>query len=129
MTMREPKRPRQRITGWVNLYKPLNIGSTQAVSTLKWALRPEKIGHAGTLDPLATGVLPIALGEATKCVNLLMDAKKTYHFTVQFGQRRSTDDAARAPVMRRRCTIRDRRIRRLRRRHQRCGVDHFCGGL
>jgi len=93
MTMREPKRPRQRITGWVNLYKPLNIGSTQAVSTLKWALRPEKIGHAGTLDPLATGVLPIALGEATKCVNLLMDAKKTYHFTVQFGQRRSTDDA------------------------------------
>lgn len=87
------KAPRNRLNGWINLNKPLGITSADAVFKLKKLLRPEKIGHAGTLDPLATGVLPIALGEGTKCVNLLMDAKKTYEFTVTFGERRSTDDA------------------------------------
>ena len=81
------------INGWINLYKPLGMSSAQAVGKVKWLLRPQKIGHAGTLDPLASGVLPLALGEGTKCVNLLMDARKTYEFSVTFGQRRSTDDA------------------------------------
>jgi tRNA pseudouridine55 synthase len=87
------KRPRNRINGWINLNKPLEMSSAQAVNKVKWLLKPEKIGHAGTLDPLATGVLPLALGEGTKCVNLLMDAKKTYEFTITFGERRNTDDA------------------------------------
>ena len=81
------------INGWINLNKPLGITSAAAVNKVKWLLKPQKIGHAGTLDPLATGVLPLALGEGTKCVNLLMDAKKTYEFSVTFGERRSTDDA------------------------------------
>jgi tRNA pseudouridine55 synthase len=81
------------IDGWINLAKPLGITSADAVNKVKWLLKPQKIGHAGTLDPLATGVLPLALGEGTKCVNLLMDAKKVYEFSVTFGQRRATDDA------------------------------------
>jgi tRNA pseudouridine(55) synthase len=81
------------INGWINLNKPVGMSSAQAVGKVKWLLRPQKIGHAGTLDPLASGILPLALGEATKCVNLLMDAKKIYEFTVTFGERRSTDDA------------------------------------
>ena len=87
------KQPRNTIHGWINLNKPLGITSSDAVNKVKWLLKPTKIGHAGTLDPLATGVLPLALGEGTKCVNLLMDAKKTYAFAVTFGERRSTDDA------------------------------------
>lgn len=87
------KKPKNTINGWVNLNKPLGITSADAVNKVKWLLKPQKIGHAGTLDPLATGVLPLALGEGTKCVNLLMDAKKTYEFSVTFGERRSTDDA------------------------------------
>ncbi len=83
----------QPINGWINLNKPLGITSSDAVNKVKWLLKPQKIGHAGTLDPLATGVLPLALGEGTKCVNLLMDAKKNYDFSVTFGERRSTDDA------------------------------------
>lgn len=81
------------INGWINLNKPLEITSAQAVGKVKWLLKPSKIGHAGTLDPLATGVLPLALGEGTKCVNLLMDAKKIYEFDVTFGERRTTEDA------------------------------------
>lgn len=87
------KRERNPINGWINLHKPIGITSADAVNKVKWLLKPQKIGHAGTLDPLATGVLPLALGEGTKCVNLLMDAKKTYEFAVTFGERRSTDDA------------------------------------
>jgi len=91
--MSKPRsQPRNKINGWINLNKPLDITSTGALNKIKWFMRPEKIGHAGTLDPLATGVLPVALGEGTKCINLLMDAKKTYEFTVTFGERRSTDD-------------------------------------
>ncbi len=87
------KQIKNPINGWINLNKPLGITSADAVNKVKWLLKPQKIGHAGTLDPLATGVLPLALGEGTKCVNLLMDAKKTYEFSVTFGERRSTDDA------------------------------------
>lgn len=84
---------RHPITGWINLNKPLGMSSAQAVGKVKWLLKPQKIGHAGTLDPLATGVLPLALGEGTKCVNLLMDAKKIYEFSVTFGEQRATGDA------------------------------------
>lgn len=84
---------KNNLTGWLNLYKPLGMTSAQAVNKVKWLTKAQKLGHAGTLDPLATGILPIAFGEATKCINLLMDAKKTYRFRVTFGERRSTDDA------------------------------------
>lgn len=81
------------INGWVNFYKPIGMSSAQAVNKVKWLLKAKKCGHAGTLDPLATGILPLAFGEATKCINLLVDAKKIYRFRVTFGERRSTDDA------------------------------------
>ncbi len=87
------KHPRINYNGFINLNKPLGISSADAVFQVKRLIHPSKIGHAGTLDPLATGVLPLALGEGTKCINLLMDAKKTYEFTITFGERRSTDDA------------------------------------
>lgn len=91
--MTPSKRSKHPLHGWINLNKPLHITSADAVFQVKKLIHPSKIGHAGTLDPLATGVLPLALGEGTKCVNLLMDAKKTYEFSVTFGERRSTDDA------------------------------------
>lgn len=81
------------INGWINLDKPLEMTSTQAVGAVKRILRPAKIGHAGTLDPLATGVLPLALGEATKTVPYLQDAHKIYLFTVKFGEETDTCDA------------------------------------
>lgn len=80
------------IHGWINLNKPVGIGSTQALGRVKWALKPQKAGHGGTLDPLADGVLPIALGEATKTVAYAMDADKDYVFTVTWGESRTTDD-------------------------------------
>jgi tRNA pseudouridine55 synthase len=73
------------VSGWIVLDKPIDLGSTQAVSRVRRAFNAQKAGHAGTLDPLATGVLPIALGEATKTVPFLMDADKTYRFTVEWG--------------------------------------------
>jgi tRNA pseudouridine55 synthase len=75
----------QAISGWVCLDKPEGLGSTQAVGRVRRAFNAQKAGHAGTLDPLATGILPIALGEATKTVPILMDADKTYRFTVAWG--------------------------------------------
>ncbi len=87
-----PKRPKQKIDGWVVLDKPLGMGSTQAVGRVRWLFSAEKAGHGGTLDPLATGVLPIALGEATKTVPFVMDGRKEYRFTLRFGEARSTDD-------------------------------------
>ena len=86
------KRPKQKIDGWVVLDKPLGMGSTQAVGSVRWLFSAEKAGHGGTLDPLATGVLPIALGEATKTVPFVMDGRKEYRFTLRFGEARSTDD-------------------------------------
>lgn len=82
-----------KVDGWINLNKPLGMTSTQALAAVKRALNPQKAGHAGTLDPLASGILPIALGEATKTVPYVQDSIKTYNFTVTWGEQRSTDDA------------------------------------
>ncbi len=73
------------VNGWVCLDKPLEMGSTEAVSKVRRLFNAQKAGHAGTLDPLASGILPIALGEATKTVPFLMDAEKVYRFTVNWG--------------------------------------------
>lgn len=81
------------INGWVILDKPPGITSAHAVAKVKKLLKPAKIGHAGTLDPMASGVLPLALGEATKTVPYMMDAEKAYGFTVAWGQERDTDDS------------------------------------
>jgi tRNA pseudouridine55 synthase len=83
--------------GWIILDKPLGLGSTQAVSAVKRALRTGgygkyKVGHGGTLDPLATGVLPIALGEATKLAGRMLDSDKVYDFTIRFGEQTDTLD-------------------------------------
>jgi tRNA pseudouridine55 synthase len=86
------KHKKNDISGWINLHKPIGLTSNQALSAIKRLLHPKKIGHAGTLDPLATGVLPIALGEATKTVPYMMDGVKSYRFTVSFGRQTSTDD-------------------------------------
>lgn len=80
------------ISGWVIFDKPKGMGSTEAVSKIKWLFNAEKAGHAGTLDPLASGMLPIALGEATKTVPYVMDGTKVYRFRVGWGEQRSTDD-------------------------------------
>jgi tRNA pseudouridine55 synthase len=87
------RRPRQKIDGWVVLDKPIGWSSTKAVGRVRWLFSAEKAGHGGTLDPLATGVLPIALGEATKTVPFVMDGRKEYRFTLHFGEARSTEDA------------------------------------
>jgi tRNA pseudouridine55 synthase len=81
------------VTGWLILDKPLGMSSATAVARVRRLLSATKAGHAGTLDPLATGLLPIALGEATKTVSLVMDGWKTYRFTVQWGSETTTDDA------------------------------------
>ncbi len=82
----------QAISGWVNLDKPYDLGSTSAVSRVRRLFDAQKAGHAGTLDPLATGVLPIALGEATKTVPYLVDADKAYRFTIAWGRTTTTLD-------------------------------------
>jgi len=82
-----------KVDGWVNLNKPVGMTSNQALSIVKRALNPQKAGHAGTLDPLACGILPIALGEATKTVPYVQDTYKTYNFEVTWGEQRSTDDS------------------------------------
>ncbi|MCR9257898.1 MAG: tRNA pseudouridine(55) synthase TruB [Alphaproteobacteria bacterium] len=82
----------RKVDGWVILDKPLGMTSTQAVGKVRRAFDAQKAGHAGTLDPLATGVLPIALGEATKTVGYAMDRQKIYRFTLCFGEARNTDD-------------------------------------
>jgi tRNA pseudouridine55 synthase len=82
------------VHGWVIVDKPAGLGSTDVVGKVRWAFNAQKAGHAGTLDPAATGVLAIALGEATKTVPLIMDARKGYRFVVTFGAETSTDDAA-----------------------------------
>jgi tRNA pseudouridine55 synthase len=89
---RRGKKKGRPVSGWVVLDKPVGMGSTEAVSKVKWLFQAEKAGHAGTLDPLASGMLPIALGEATKTVPYVMDGAKVYRFTVTWGQERSTDD-------------------------------------
>ncbi len=81
------------VHGWIVLDKPIGLTSAQAVARVRRIFNAAKAGHGGTLDPLATGVLPIALGEATKTVAFEMDRTKTYRFTLRWGEARSTDDA------------------------------------
>ncbi|MDE1151095.1 MAG: tRNA pseudouridine(55) synthase TruB [Micavibrio sp.] len=80
------------VHGWLNLDKPLGMTSTQAVGRVRRILNAQKLGHAGTLDPLATGILPIALGEATKTIPFAQDRDKVYRFTVKWGEATNTDD-------------------------------------
>lgn len=82
----------QAIHGWVCLDKPLGMGSTEAVTRVRRLFDAQKAGHAGTLDPLASGILPIALGEATKTVPFMMDARKVYRFSIQWGVSTTTLD-------------------------------------
>ena len=86
------KRKGDKIDGWINLDKPLGLTSTQAMAKVRWLMKAQKAGNAGTLDPLASGILPIALGEATKTISYIQDGLKTYSFTVQWGEQRDTDD-------------------------------------
>ena len=96
---REHEKPRQKrssrveIDGWINLDKPTGVSSTQAVGRLKFLFNAKKAGHAGTLDPLASGVLPVAFGEATKTVPIVQDGAKAYRFRVRWGEESATDDA------------------------------------
>jgi len=92
---RPPQRRIQRneINGWINLDKPVGVTSTQAVGRLKFLFNAKKAGHAGTLDPLASGVLPVAFGEATKTVAVVQEGQKAYRFAVKWGVETDTDDA------------------------------------
>ncbi|WP_420327866.1 tRNA pseudouridine(55) synthase TruB [Mameliella sp.] len=87
------RRKGRDISGWLIVDKPAGLTSTAVVNKVRWALDAKKAGHAGTLDPEATGVLAVALGEATKTVPYITDALKAYRFTVRFGQATNTDDA------------------------------------
>ncbi len=90
----QSNRPKKRdVNGWLVLDKPLGMTSTHAVAVAKRIFNAKKAGHAGTLDPLASGLLPIAFGEATKTVPFVMDGEKAYRFTVRWGIETSTDDA------------------------------------
>jgi tRNA pseudouridine55 synthase len=90
---RQFKREKRDVHGWVVLDKPVGMTSTHAVGIVKRLFTAKRAGHAGTLDPLASGCLPIALGEATKTVPFVMDGRKLYQFTVKWGEERDTDDA------------------------------------
>src|SRR5581483_2944586 len=81
------------VHGWVILDKPQGVTSTQAVAAVRRIFDAQKAGHAGTLDPMATGVLAIALGEATKTVPFVQDGEKQYRFTATWGEARDSDDA------------------------------------
>lgn len=87
------KRKGRDISGWLVVDKPAGLTSTAVVNKVRWALNANKAGHAGTLDPEATGVLAVALGEATKTVPYITDALKAYRFTIRLGQATNTDDA------------------------------------
>lgn len=88
------ERPKKRdVNGWIVLDKGVGMTSTHAVAVVKRSLHAKKAGHAGTLDPLASGILPIALGEATKTVPFIMDGQKSYVFTVEWGTETDTDDS------------------------------------
>ena len=87
------RREKRDIHGWIVLDKPVGMTSTHAVGAIKRLFQAKRAGHAGTLDPLASGCLPIALGEATKTVPFVMNGRKVYRFTVRWGEQRDTDDA------------------------------------
>jgi tRNA pseudouridine55 synthase len=95
---REPRPKKREVNGWLVLDKGVGMTSTHAVAVVKRAFNAKKAGHAGTLDPLASGILPIALGEATKTVPFVMDGRKAYVFTVAWGVETDTDDAEGRPV-------------------------------
>ncbi len=80
------------INGWLNIDKPTGMTSTQVIGRVRRILNAQKLGHAGTLDPEASGILPIALGEATKTVQYAQDSSKIYQFTITWGEQRNTDD-------------------------------------
>jgi len=84
---------KNQLHGWVVVDKPLGFTSTDIVRIIKKKFNVKKVGHGGTLDPMATGILPIAIGEATKTVSYLMNSKKTYTFTVKWGEETDTDDS------------------------------------
>ncbi|HEY2843491.1 MAG TPA: tRNA pseudouridine(55) synthase TruB, partial [Bryobacteraceae bacterium] len=86
------KRKGAAVHGWVVVDKPEGITSTQVVAIVRRVFDAQKAGHAGTLDPMATGVLAVALGEATKTVPYAMESEKTYRFTARWGEARDTDD-------------------------------------
>ncbi|WP_430402607.1 tRNA pseudouridine(55) synthase TruB [Hyphomonas sp.] len=90
---RQRKRKGDPVSGWLNLFKPVEMTSTQAVAILKRLYNADKVGHGGTLDPLADGILPIAFGEATKTVQWAMDSEKEYVFTIQWGVSTASQDA------------------------------------
>ncbi len=92
-SQQQRKREKRDVNGWLILDKPVGMTSTHAVSVAKRLYSAKRAGHAGTLDPLASGLLPIALGEATKTVPFVMDGRKIYQFTVRWGEERDTDDA------------------------------------
>ena len=79
--------------GWINLYKDKGLTSNDALRLIKSKFKGSKLGHAGTLDPMATGILPIAIGEATKTIPYIHEKNKTYLFTIKFGEQTDTDDA------------------------------------
>ena len=81
------------LNGWLILDKPLHITSAHALRLIKHLVKPSKLGHAGTLDPLASGILPIAIGEATKAIDYAMTSRKEYIFTITWGEQRATGDA------------------------------------
>jgi tRNA pseudouridine55 synthase len=87
------KSKKRDVHGWIVLDKPIGMTSTHAVAVIKRLFAAKRAGHAGTLDPLASGCLPIALGEATKTVPFVVDSRKTYLFTIRWGEERDTDDA------------------------------------
>ena len=89
----ERRSTKQDVHGWLLVDKPVGMTSTHAVSAVKRLFKAKRVGHAGTLDPLASGALPIALGEATKTVPFVMEGRKRYRFTVLWGEERDTDDA------------------------------------
>lgn len=80
------------INGWLNIDKPQGLTSTQTIGRVRRFIQAQKLGHAGTLDPLATGILPIALGEATKTIPFVQENEKSYTFTITWGEQRNTDD-------------------------------------
>ena len=96
--MSKPRREKREIHGWLIVDKPSGITSTQAVSQAKFLFKAKKAGHAGTLDPLASGLLPVAFGEATKTVPFVMDGEKAYCFTVRWGIETDSDDADGKPA-------------------------------
>src|SRR5579862_8524036 len=86
-------RKKSTVHGWLVLDKPQGLTSTQALGKARRLLNGGKVGHGGTLDPLATGILPLAFGEATKLIPYIMDGDKEYEFTIKWGERRDTDDS------------------------------------